>query len=244
MLCNRVALWAAMTQAACDHAGANLATEEMIATLSVDVTAGVMKVDADFDDVRSTSPIALPVQLDTDDSVTVTFRGVVTDLVEVESDVPDASGMIVKVYSYKAMIDVDPTIDEAEPLVVDLHRGSYTSATVTTATPATIALTPLPASASRAADLVLTWTPANTHPVEWVAYTTDACAMTVGNFADEPQTGSLTIPANTLAVPTPSATCPATLRMLRVADLMLEAPFSQGGIDVRVETYATFVSTP
>jgi hypothetical protein len=230
--------------AACDHAGANLATENMIATLSINVIAGVMTVDAVFDDARSTSPVALPVQLDTDDSVTIAFRGTTTTLAEVEADVPDASGMIVKVYSYQATIDVDPTIGEGEPLVIDLDRGSYTSATLMALTPATIALGPLPTSASRAADLELTWTPANRDPVAWGIYTVDACSMTAGNFADEPETGTLTISANTLVVPTPSATCLANLRMIRVADVMLGAPFFHGSIDTRVETDASLTSTP
>lgn len=138
-----------------------------------------------------------------------------------------------------------PVGGEGEMFTVDFQRTIDDGAPMSTMTlPASFTLGTVPASASRAADLTITWSPGSLDPITWRVEGT--CIDTaIGNLTSD--TGTLTIPANTVqkvqAQNVPD-TCQATLTIDRVHPGQLDTHFGKGGQAQGVqERTATFTTT-
>jgi len=222
----------------CTHHGSHLATEDMLFIYSVRATAQTMSIAATYSHFRAEAAPTFAdgvAALDDDDSIAVEFRGNTIALVEMEQ--PDGST------SYNADLDVTAPIVAGESIMFDLERERYTSSTVTSDMAPSLVVYRLPASISRAEDIVLTWTPVTDDSVAWSILPSD-CFPEQGDLAVTPGRGTTTIPGNTVEAADPSRTCNATLSLQRSRASYRHGAFPSGLTEMLVIADVDFTSTP
>ena len=140
-----------------------------------------------------------------------------------------------------------PVDGEGETFTIELDRSVDAGAPMSTATlPAPFTLGTTPSTASRAADLSVTWSPAGTSDqMTWMVKgdcIQDASGTATGD------TGSLVIPASTLqkaAGTNVPDSCTATLTVSRVRAGVLDPHFGKGGSSTgSQDRTATFTTMP
>lgn len=141
---------------------------------------------------------------------------------------------------------VFPTGNEGDTFTVDLQRSVDAGAPSSTATlPAAFTLGQVAASSSRAAGLPITWSPSgSSDQMKWTA--TGTCIQDAsGSIPGD--TGSFTIPANSLVQPmgATETSCEVTLTLARDRKGTLDRAYGKGGDVVGEQARtATFTSMP
>ena len=135
---------------------------------------------------------------------------------------------LVTIVDHTAVFPVD---GEGETFTIDLERSVDAGAPMSTATlPAPFTLGTVPSSASRSADLTITWSPAGTS--DSMTWTIDGDCLEHASGTATGDTGSLVIPANTIHKQTGgnvADSCTATLTVSRVRAGVLDPHFGKGG---------------
>lgn len=146
------------------------------------------------------------------------------------------------VHGYEADFATD---DPATVFTVSLVRTLDDGAPTSTAQlPAPFSVDALPASASRAADLVITWSPPATEPMT-LDFTGDCVQYQAVTL--EQESGSYTLVADTLlpVAGMEANNCEVDVTFRRVKDGSLDPAFGEGGLIVGTQhREASFTSTP
>jgi hypothetical protein len=150
---------------------------------------------------------------------------------------------LLTIVEYSATFDsavVGDTFDVA--LVRSIDSGAPDSSM---SIPPAFDLDPLPASASRASDLAISWSPTSTEPMSWQL--TGDCVETASGDVQGGDVGIATIQAATLqpVMGQGSASCSVTLAVSRLDPGSLDRGFGDGGAATGMQVRsATFTSTP
>ena len=247
---NRVALLsvAVLTAAGCgDNASSpdvepSISTQDLTVHLAVglDGDSNLVSVSATFFDARAPEQM---VRIDADDSLSATLRGQTQPILEsipliaLPDRPPGGDGM------YETFFDISTPITTSEELVVQLDRSRWESATLHVTLPG-FAIEPVTSPASRASDLVVTWSPVDDNPINWVVYGDTWLISQVGEVA-VPSDGTFTVPAKSIkSNGDPTVTVGAGVAMERDVELAPAAPFAGGVIRVGATARTTFTSTP
>jgi len=133
--------------------------------------------------------------------------------------------------------------DEGDEITIDFQRSVDDGAPASTATlPAAFTLDPIAATVSRAADLTITYGPADSDDdMRWEAKG-DCIQTATGSIPVD--TGTITIAAASLLASPQTASCAVTLTVTRERGGILDAHFKGGTIVGQQARAAVFTSAP
>lgn len=202
--------------------GCELATSELMANYSLSLDGARLHVAGYFADAAEDDSVDLG-----DDRVVVTFRGREYRL---------EGGKL----GYETWIDLDAPLVADEPVSLALLRDGEADARSTIELPPLLQVDPVPLFVERSEPLTLTWSPITDDEMYWYM---DLFSCVRGSGEIPPGTGTLTIPAGTLAGHH-SGACTANLTLRRVRIRPVDPVFAEGSIYFVDESTLQFASTP